>query len=198
MTNPIRPVSEDHKHVPADYEGEVSAMHDPMEQIIAEALRSSGTPFVTDQGGANPAGLDFFLPDENLHIEVKRFHSHRIAEQMSRVDNVVAVQGEHAVRWLATRLAQFPSLARLLREDALASAWRYHERAMAVEQAASDLLGSVNVAASFDGRLPVAVRQRIAERSTDLVKAINQPEPDTAWMREARAAPSPASEGGDR
>jgi hypothetical protein len=75
---------------------------DPMEALIADALESAGVMFVTDYGGHSPAGLDFFLPEQDVHIEVKRFHSERIAEQMARAPNVIAVQGETAVRWLAS------------------------------------------------------------------------------------------------
>lgn len=38
-------------------------------------------------------GLDFYLPDFDLYIEVKRFHSPRIGEQMSRAENVIVIQG---------------------------------------------------------------------------------------------------------
>ena len=80
----------------------VSLPTDPMELIIAEALMLAGVKFRTD----HPARLDFHIPDaarsgDGVHIEVKRMHSDRIAEQMSRVPNVIAVQGEDAVRWLA-------------------------------------------------------------------------------------------------
>lgn len=44
--------------------------------------------------------LDFYLPDCDLHIECKQFHSERIAEQMSRAPNVLAVQGIEAARFL--------------------------------------------------------------------------------------------------
>ena len=74
---------------------------DPMEQHIEFALREIYEPFETDIGGGNEAGLDFYLPSKGVHIEVKRFHSPRIAEQMSRADNVIVAQGEEAVRYLA-------------------------------------------------------------------------------------------------
>lgn len=80
-------------------------MEDPMEKIIAEALRAGGFQFDTGEGGNNPTGLDFFLPGADLHIEVKRFHSDRIAEQMSRAANVIALQGEGAVRFFARCIA---------------------------------------------------------------------------------------------
>jgi hypothetical protein len=74
---------------------------DPVECIIQEALDEAGIVYLTGDGGENPAGLDFYLPAYALHIEVKRLHSDRIAEQMSRVQNVIAVQGIHAAQVLA-------------------------------------------------------------------------------------------------
>lgn len=79
----------------------MNCLTDPMERLIADALVFAGVRFVTDEGGGNPAGLDFYLPDSDVHIEVKRLHSPRIAEQMSRAPNVIAAQGEVAVRWIA-------------------------------------------------------------------------------------------------
>ncbi len=71
---------------------------------MAEALANAGIRFITDYGGSNPSGLDFHLPDDGIDIEVKRFHSPRIADQMARAENVIALQGEAAVRWFCERL----------------------------------------------------------------------------------------------
>lgn len=43
------------------------------------------------------SGLDFYLPDLDIYIEVKQFHSDRIAKQMARRPNVIAIQGRGAV-----------------------------------------------------------------------------------------------------
>ncbi|VXC81598.1 hypothetical protein [Sphingomonas sp. AX6] len=72
-----------------------------MERLIEDALIASGRQYVTDDDPANSAKLDFYLPDDDLYIEVKRMHSPRIAEQMGRVENVIVAQGEGAVRALA-------------------------------------------------------------------------------------------------
>ncbi len=79
-------------------------MTDPMERQIADALTRAGIAFTTD----HEARLDFYLPDANVHIEVKQFHSDRIAEQMARAPNVIAVQGRGAVEWLAGILGGKP------------------------------------------------------------------------------------------
>ena len=70
----------------------------PMERRVNDALEQAGVMFVHEsQDNKATNGLDFYLPHLNLYIEVKQFHTDRIAEQMSRVDNVIAVQGEYAV-----------------------------------------------------------------------------------------------------
>lgn len=72
---------------------------DPMEVMMRSALTDAGIRFLED--GENPVHLDFFLPDFDLHIEVKQFHTERVAEQMSRAPNVIVAQGREAVTWLA-------------------------------------------------------------------------------------------------
>lgn len=84
---------------------------DPMEQIVEAALLDAKTGYLTDEGGENPAALDFYLPGHDLHVEVKRMHSERIADQMSRAENVIAAQGEGAVRFLADLLRRVKGAA---------------------------------------------------------------------------------------
>lgn len=74
--------------------------HDPMERIIEAALLDAGVQFKTDQGGHTTHRLDFEL-DNGVAIEVKRFHSPRAIEQLSRVDNAILAQGVGAVNQLA-------------------------------------------------------------------------------------------------
>ena len=74
-------------------------MSDPMERILADALDRAGLNYIT--GDKNPARLDFYLPGIDLYIEVKQFYSPRIAKQMSRAPNVIALQGACAVRLFA-------------------------------------------------------------------------------------------------
>jgi hypothetical protein len=73
---------------------------DPVERIIADALDAAGLAYT--RGPETPAGLDFHLPLFDLHIECKQFHSPRIAGQMARAGNVVAVQGIGAAHVLAS------------------------------------------------------------------------------------------------
>lgn len=75
--------------------------HDPLERIIEQALIDAGIRYQTDHGGGTEHRLDFHLPDFDVAIEVKAMHTPRIAEQMSRAKNVIAVQGKAAVNFLA-------------------------------------------------------------------------------------------------
>lgn len=77
---------------------------DPMERLVEDALIDAGIPFVADRDGGTAHNLDFHLPDHDVAIEVKRMHSPRVAEQMSRADNVIVAQGEAAVRLLAAAI----------------------------------------------------------------------------------------------
>jgi hypothetical protein len=79
-------------------------MIDPVEHIIMVALNAAGIRFVRD----NEADLDFYLPDYDTYIEVKQFHSKRILEQMSRVPNVIVIQGRTAAETFSKALWKCP------------------------------------------------------------------------------------------
>lgn len=71
-------------------------MTDPIEAIVASALTSAGVAFERDGANTSRPPLDFYLPDFDLYIEVKQFHSDRIAGQMAKAENVIAIQGRAA------------------------------------------------------------------------------------------------------
>jgi hypothetical protein len=77
-------------------------LSDPMERMIAEALDAAGVAYTheRERGG----GLDFHLPDNGVWIEVKQFHSDRIAAQMATQPNVIVAQGRVAVQALAAMI----------------------------------------------------------------------------------------------
>lgn len=77
----------------------MTGSNDPMERLIEQALLSVGEPFLTEN--FNEARLDFYLPNRDLYIEVKQFHSDRIAKQTARAANVIVAQGRIAVQTLA-------------------------------------------------------------------------------------------------
>jgi hypothetical protein len=67
-----------------------------LEAQVRDALDKAGISYVVD-GHPDAQGLDFYLPESDIAIEVKQFHTDRIAEQMSRKRNVIALQGAGAV-----------------------------------------------------------------------------------------------------
>lgn len=84
------------------------SIEDPMEKLIRDALRAAGIRYREENDPTNRAKLDFWLPDFGVYIEVKQFHSDRIAKQMASAENVIAVQGLLAVKFLA-KLIEFGS-----------------------------------------------------------------------------------------
>lgn len=72
-------------------------IRDPMERLVAEALVKKGWEYIHDSEGGT-IRLDFYLPHLNMYIEVKRFHSDRIDEQIKYVSNVIVLQGEVGIR----------------------------------------------------------------------------------------------------
>lgn len=85
-------------------------LSDPLEERIALALDRAGIQYRTGEGGHVSCALDFELPTLGVYIEVKRFHTDRIAAQMARVDNVIAVQGERAVHIFAQMIEDWAKL----------------------------------------------------------------------------------------
>ena len=73
---------------------------DPVEAIIAQALTKAWVEYVREDDPRS-LNLDFYLPEFDIHIECKRFHSPRISGQMARTTNIIVVQGIEAARVFA-------------------------------------------------------------------------------------------------
>lgn len=69
---------------------------DPVELLLAEQLSNLGIPFVHESQRPGQR-LDFYLPDQNIFIECKRFHTPRTNDQIMDLTNVVLIQGMEAV-----------------------------------------------------------------------------------------------------
>jgi hypothetical protein len=76
---------------------------DPMERMIADALDCNGIRYVHEEPNTR---LDFYLPDFDVYIEVKQFHSDWIARQMSRASNVIALQGRRSCELFAALISK--------------------------------------------------------------------------------------------
>lgn len=68
-----------------------------MELETERLLQTFGVKYRRDD---HESGLDFYLSDLDIYIEVKQFHSDRIARQMSRRKNVIAIQGMQSLKFL--------------------------------------------------------------------------------------------------
>lgn len=79
---------------------------DPIERIVAAALHDRGIAFARDGdiSGVDTNGLDFRLMGVDVYIECKQFHTSRTCQQLSRVDNVIAIQGRAAAEMFAEML----------------------------------------------------------------------------------------------
>lgn len=74
-------------------------MSDPTETIIADGLDLAGIMYERDRElSPGQHSIDFYLPYFDLWIEVCQFHTPRKIEQLSRLDNVILIQGNDAAR----------------------------------------------------------------------------------------------------
>lgn len=76
---------------------------DPVEQVVADGLTAAGIPFVHESENKRQ-GLDFFLPDQLVLIECKRFYSERTNDQLRPHGNVILIQGMAAARAFAAMI----------------------------------------------------------------------------------------------
>ena len=74
---------------------------DNLELRIAELLTRKAIKFVHEgyKNGINQR-LDFYLPDHDIYIEVKKFHTDRVLKQLESQDNIILVQGDKSVKFL--------------------------------------------------------------------------------------------------
>jgi hypothetical protein len=80
---------------------------DPLESAVAKALDKAGIRYIHEHDAANAwPYLDFYLPDHDLFIEVARCYTPRKIEQLSRVDNVIFIQGLEAAEAFAAMISR--------------------------------------------------------------------------------------------
>lgn len=78
-----------------------------MEDAIERWLLANGIRYrrADDEAATR---LDFFLPDFNVYIECKRFHTPRTNDQLKRAPNVIVVQGMECIGFLKMLTARPP------------------------------------------------------------------------------------------
>lgn len=85
----------------------------PVEKKLALLLDAADIEFTKpERDQHDPTTLDFYLPSFDIYIEVKQFHTPRIADQLSRVPTgktAIVLQGKNSAtdfEKLCARLAQ--------------------------------------------------------------------------------------------
>lgn len=78
---------------------------DHLEKKVGETLQDCGIEFTHDSEVPYKQ-LDFNLTNSNIHIEIKQYHSDRIAKQMGQFNNVIALQGAKSVQFFCDLLSR--------------------------------------------------------------------------------------------
>lgn len=73
---------------------------DHLEKAVGECLTRKGITFIHESQDPDQ-DLDFYLPDYDVYIEVKQFHTDRISRQLASRDNVIVIQGRRSIEFLA-------------------------------------------------------------------------------------------------
>lgn len=73
---------------------------DELEEKIGQALQEANILFTKNQR------LDFFLPDFDVFIEVKKYHSDRSSSQLASEENVILLQGAKSISFFCKLLKQ--------------------------------------------------------------------------------------------
>lgn len=71
---------------------------DHLERNLADFLDSKNISFIHESQDKAQV-LDFYLPDFGVYIEVKQYHTDRIARQMATQDEVIVIQGKIALQF---------------------------------------------------------------------------------------------------
>jgi hypothetical protein len=68
---------------------------DPVETLLERGFDAAGILYrrADTKKGRH---IDFFLPELDIYVEVKRYHTPRTTEQMARVPDIIVIQGMKA------------------------------------------------------------------------------------------------------
>ena len=78
---------------------------DHLELAVAEMLLDLKINFIHESQN-NGSNLDFYLPDFDVFIEVKQFHTDRVNKQLTSQENVILIQGKKSIEMLKKLLTQ--------------------------------------------------------------------------------------------
>ena len=86
-------------------------MTDPLEKAMAALLDEAGIPYVRPEiVRSDPTTLDFYLPTIDLYVELKQWHSPRLADQIAKVpvaSDVMILIGRNSVDRLKKLIAAY-------------------------------------------------------------------------------------------
>lgn len=80
-----------------------SKISDFLEKKVSEILISQKIKFI-HESEKNGSNLDFYLTDYDVYIEVKQYHTDRVAKQLASKDNVILIQGRKSIAMLTKLL----------------------------------------------------------------------------------------------
>ena len=72
---------------------------DHLELAVAEILERHNIEFVHESQN-NGSNIDFYLPDYDVYIEVKQYHSDRVINQLNKRDNIILIQGIGSIKMI--------------------------------------------------------------------------------------------------
>jgi hypothetical protein len=76
---------------------------DHLEKQLANSLYEANIDFV-HESESEVIDLDLFLPGSQVYIEVKQYHTPRIAAQTERHENIIVLQGKESVNYFCSLL----------------------------------------------------------------------------------------------
>jgi hypothetical protein len=71
---------------------------DYLELAVARNLTRLNIRFIHESENKSQM-LDFYLPDNDVYIEVKQFHTERVINQLASQENVILLQGRKAIHY---------------------------------------------------------------------------------------------------
>jgi hypothetical protein len=78
---------------------------DELEEQVAVILDKKGINYIHESENKSQI-LDFYLPDYDIFIEVKRFYTERVVRQLDSQENIIFIQGIKSINFLKKILCQ--------------------------------------------------------------------------------------------
>ena len=76
---------------------------DHLELAVIDLLIANQIRFIHESQN-NDSRLDFYLPDYDVYLEVKQYHTDRVNGQLASQENVILIQGKKSLAMLVKLL----------------------------------------------------------------------------------------------